>query len=492
MSQSVAGGTLYLVFFGILSKLLGFFREMLTAALFGTSWRMDSVSIVIDPIGLIAALLSGASARILIPMYIEMRRESPRKAGEFAWSVLLVISSVYFGIGILLLLFPEGVVKIFAPGFSKEMVEYSARKLRYLAFLPIVLAGQQILTAILRSQRKFREVALSGALFNVFTIPVIYAFAPVLSEASYILAWMIGQTFVGLALLIQSRRFLKPTLHIPRKEMREFFRGVVPISLATSLAAVNNVVDKAFVSLLPAGRVASLKYSQILIWFVNAVIGYFILASYTELSERSVLGDFEGTQERMRKTIQSSLNVAIPTAAWLATMSERVVSLVYQRGAFNERSTELVSAALVGYSLLVVLAPVRTVMTDYLVLKKRYSLITALSFSSVGLNALLDWIFLKPFQHAGIALSTSVVVFVLTVITGIILRRYGLRVIPWKRILHSSVLSSPIVVLALLTSGVIRMVVVNSVFVVVFFLSARREIRAVYTKTLDFLRRMIG
>ncbi len=464
---------------------------MLTAALFGTSWRMDGIAIALEPLNIMVSLLSGASARILIPMYIEMRKKSRRESGEFAWNVLMFMGFLYALLGLVLLTLPRQIVALFAPGFPEEVVLYTARKMRYLAFFPMIMAFQNVLISILRAERRFREIAVSGAVFNLFAIPVIYYFAPMLSEASYVFGWMIGTLAVVSFMLFFSRDILKVSFKPFDKSVLKLFRKTLPLSVGGSLGLINRVVDKAFVSLLPSGRVASLKYSQVLIGFMSSITGYFTQASYTELSEKVVNGDLEGTERRMRRTIESSLNITVPSTLWIITAAEYVVRFVYERGAFTTSSTNLVSAALIGYSFLVIVSPISMVTSDYLVLKERFRFLLVLGTMNVGMNALLDWVFLVPFQHAGVALSTSLVSFFATCVKGYEISKYGVKFMPWRRLLFLISINVPAAMAMYFMEGLYKLVLGNAIFALAFYLSAGSEIRVALSKIRSFVKRRL-
>lgn len=77
--QTVAEGSLYITLFTLLSKGLGFFREVITANLFGTSWKMDALIISLAPARIITSILAAGFVAIFIPEYMKIRNSSKER-----------------------------------------------------------------------------------------------------------------------------------------------------------------------------------------------------------------------------------------------------------------------------------------------------------------------------------------------------------------------------------------------------------------------------
>lgn len=491
-STSVAAGTIAILTFSILSKGMGFFREMLVAGLFGTSANLDAVFVAMTPATTLSGIIAGALAAIFVPVYHSIRKEDPERSRRYAGAVLISGSLVFLTMGVVFLLIPELVIKLFAPGFSDEVVAYAARKLRYLSIYPLIGGIESILGAILKSNRRFIQYGISQLFFNVIAIPVIFFTAPFLSEASYILAWILGNAITVLAYLLQSRELF--TLRIGRgTSIVETLYLSLPLIFSGSLGVINNMVDKAFVSLLPPGRVASLQYAHTLLGLITFTISAFQMTAYTELSELIVADDKDRVKERLRKTVTTSLNISLPLAAWIIMMAEPLVRIIYQRGEFDSNSTSLVSMALIGYGALIVLSPISHTCSSYFTARKRLKAITMVSVFSIFLNAFFDWLMLEPFGHAGIAASTSIVVLNATIIYVLLIRREGLNFMPYKRIIKLVGFSIAVYLVVLLlrfkTGTTLWLTLGNGLFFSLFFISAKSEIRAISSKIMSLFKR---
>lgn len=491
IARSVAAGTIAITVFTLISKFLGFIREIITASLFGTSWRLDAVFIALTPVATVIGIATGGVIAIFFPIYHELKMKDSEKAKHYAGDLLRLYSFIFILIGIVFFTFPDAIIRFFAPGFSKEVLLYAARKLKYLSILPIINGSQALLGALLRAERYFFQYGVAQSIFNVIAIPVIYFGAPYFSEASYILATILGNVFVVFLCFKYARRFISFRGKFLLPKTVETFKYAFPFMLSTSLSSINIVVDKMFVSTLPAGRVSSLQYSTTLLGIISTVVSIFVMTSYTELSEKIAQGDFKRAKERMRKTVVTSLNIAIPLTAWIIVMAQYLIGLVFQRGSFTKESTNLVSAALLGYSALIILRPISTVSSNFLTSSKKVKWIFYVVPISVITNALFDWILIKPFSHAGVAASTSLVLFIGTIIRLNIVKHYGVKFLPLGRILRQLIftiaISAAVYFSKNLLNSVAWLVVGNITFLTLFIIMAQDEIRTSISKLKTFL-----
>lgn len=493
IAQSVAAGTIVITFLTLISKSLGFVREIIIANLFGTSWRLDAVFIALTPVTTTIGIATGGIIAIFFPIYHGLKLKDPERTKIYAGSLLKLYSIIFISLGVVFLIFPDIIIKLFAPGFSDEVLHYAARKLRYLSILPLINGSQALLGALLRAERYFFQYGIAQLIFNFVAIPVIYFGAAYLSEASYVLAMILGNFLVVLLYLRYARKFASFRGKFILPETAQTFKYALPFMLSASLSTINIVVDKMFVSMLPAGRVSSLQYSTTLLGIISTVVSIFAMTSYTELSEKVAAMDLKGAQERMRKTVTSSLNIAIPLTAWVVVMAEYLIRIIFQRGAFSEESTMLVSAALLGYSALLILRPISTVSSNFLTSSKKVKWVFYVVPVSITANAFFDWILIKPFSHAGVAASTSLVLFISTVIRINIVKHFGVKFLPLSKVMKQIGVAISVAIMVFFLKNVLGpitwVLIGNTAFLALFVFMARDELRTSFSKIKAFLKR---
>ncbi len=486
--QSVASGTIYISIFTLISKLLGLVRNILTASLFGTSWRLDAIFIAMKPSSLAISLFAGALSSALVPIYVDKRLHNEESAKELAWNIVFWTALIYALVSIVFFIFPLQTVKLFAPGFSKEVLEYAARKLKYVSVLMIIMAVQTVLGSLMRSARKFFQYGFSMIFYNVVAIPVLVMTAKNFGEAAYILSAITGQFIVTVIMVFLFYKYFKisrPSFSVVSNVMKHSSFLIAN----NAIWIINPIVDNVFASMLPSGRISSLNYALLLLGQFQAFVAIFVQNSYTELAEHTSEKRKDLTRERMRKTAESSLRVILPLVLWLIAMPNFFIGILLERGNFTVQSTELVSGAIIGYSFLAVISPISASINQFLIATSRLKVILYISVLSVFFNAFFDWILMKPLAHVGIALSSSLVGLIAVSLTYTYVRRILGEFIPWKTLLGRVTIGTILTLVVWKIQGFDKIVIGSALFTMFFLWSARDEIGTVLKKSMRKIRR---
>jgi len=427
--QKILEGTLSIVFFSIISKALGFFREIILAANFGTSWRLDALIVAMDPAIKIGGVVSTAIASMMVPIFIaEKQKKDPEKIKAYSTQILFISSLFLISIGVLFSIFPGMFVKIFAPKFTGQEFEYAVRKMQIIGFLPLLQGFHSLANALLNAEKKFLLVSSIQMIFNLFTIPTIIIFSPFFNEASYLFAFIIGNLVIDFVLFYVLRK------KIDLNNIRSSFRNPMvketiilslPLLLSGSLGVINGIVDKAFASSLNTGSISAIRYAKTMKTMISSIIiSSLITTIFTELSETSSNKDKAALEKRIKKTSNDLLSFMIPLTFWLILMAKPLITLLYERGDFNTQSTNMVSLAFIGYSLTLIITPVATLLLKVFQAYKKTIITLMITIISVGLNFLLNWVLIKPLGILGLTLSTSFVALFRLVILNILQKKH--------------------------------------------------------------------
>jgi putative peptidoglycan lipid II flippase len=168
------------------------------------------------------------------------------------------------------------------------------------------------------------------------------------------------------------------------------------------------LVDQAFASSLGPRSNSALAYGSKLVSLVLS-LGATALATaiLPQLSRMVALRNWPGIRHFLRFYSTMIMVVAIPAVVVLVLMSNFLVRLLYQHGAFTAADTSLVVRIQVLYLLRIPFSTTLVLVTRTLTALRANEVLLYMSFGSFTLNALLDWAFIKPFGIAGITLSTS-------------------------------------------------------------------------------------
>ena len=228
--QSVSGGAIILTIFGLISKLLGFVREMIVAGLFGTTGALDAVFIASSAITVLVGIFMGGITNLFLPNYLRIKEKDKLGSRKYATDVSLAVTFISLGLGVLLYIFPTHIINVLAPGFDQELVFYAARKIRILSIMPFILGLSRIFATLLRAERRFFYYSVSQLVYNLIYIPILIFASPRLSESAYILGMILGNFGIVVFYFIFSRDISLCYLMLPCL-LLFYFQSLVSIEI---------------------------------------------------------------------------------------------------------------------------------------------------------------------------------------------------------------------------------------------------------------------
>jgi len=342
----------------LISRVLGFVREMLTAAFLGAGPISDAFFVALRLPNMFRSLFAeGAFSAAFVPIFAGMIAKEGRVAAlVFAEDVLAVLLTALC----LFLLLGETVtpfiLHVIAPGFAAEPAKFALAvaltriMFPYLVFISLV----SFLGGMLNSVERFAATAATPALLNVFLIAALVFVRPVNGQA---LAWAV--TAAGLAQflwLMLSCRQAGLTLALPRPrlspQVRRLLRVMLPGVFGSGVVQVNLLVSTAIASLLPTGTVSYLSYADRLNQLPLALVGIAVgTAILPPLSRQVRTGDDAGAAHTQNRGLELALLLTLPAAVALAVAAHPILAAVYQHGAFGAAQTAATAPALAAYAI---------------------------------------------------------------------------------------------------------------------------------------------
>lgn len=396
----------------LVSKVIGFLREMAMATFFGTSFVVDAYVMAIAIPGILFAALLASIATAYMPLLSERIEKSGRDAGDIFTSqiirILLAVSAVVFILG---LAFSNELVSVFAPGFKGETVALTSFFLKITFSYLIFTSITGILDSFLQYHNTFIPQILFGYVQNIILIVVIIVSS---YTSYYFLAFgmLIAYIFRFIAI-----SFLAKSIGYNYSRNRENFRNTIkkimalgiPVFIGSGMGQINVFVDKALASGLPEGSIAALNYANILNTLVMG-LSVTVLATiiYPKLTRAIAQEQFSQFGIIMQKGLAIAVMIALPFSLGSMIYSEEIVQIVFERGAFDISATSLTAGAYFFYSIGIVFKSV-----NLLIVRGFYALHdmkTPMLIAGVGVavNITLNLILIDSMAHMGLALSTSI------------------------------------------------------------------------------------
>lgn len=342
------------------SRLLGFARDSLIAALLGTGAVADAFLAAFQLVNVVRRLLSeGALNAALIPAWLGVRdRDGAEAAAAFAGRVLGTVSAALLAISVAIALLMPLIIAVIAPGFlgstTLDLAVQNARlMLPYLAFAGPVT----VLMGLLNATGRFALTAFSPLLFNIALIAAIAVLLIWHADAGFA-AWLLAAT-VGVAGLLQllmllsqrSARLATPLRVSFDKEMRGFLAKAIPGMIASSGPQWLMVVGAIIASATPSA-VSWLYFANRLIELPLGIVGVAMgTVLVPELTRAVAGGDREAVAHAESRALELATGLALPATLGLIVLAEPIVRLLFEHGAFGAEDSLATARALMWLAL---------------------------------------------------------------------------------------------------------------------------------------------
>jgi putative peptidoglycan lipid II flippase len=401
----------------LLSRLMGFARDVLTAALLGAGPVADAFFVAQRLPNLFRSLFAeGAFSAAFVPLFAgTMAVRGKAAARIFAEDALAVLLAALLVFVLLGEIFMPWVMRVIAPGFGDDPQKFAlavalARiTFPYLLFIALVaLQG-----GVLNSVNRFAAAAATPTLLNLFLIAALLMTRHFGWQDGRALAWAI--TGAGLAQflwLMYSCARAGLALRLPRPrltpEVRRTLGIMGPGAVGAGVTQVNLLISTALASFLPGGSVSYLYYADRLNQLPLGVVGIAVgTAILPPLSRQLRLGEHGAAVATQNRGLELALLLTLPAAVALAVLAQPVLAVLFQRGAFSAADTSATAAALAAYAaglpafvLVKVLAPAFFARHDTATPVK-------VAIAAMALNLALTLLLMQFLAHVGIALATT-------------------------------------------------------------------------------------
>jgi putative peptidoglycan lipid II flippase len=402
----------------LISRILGFARDMLIAALIGTGPIADAFFVALKLPNLFRRLFGeGAFNAAFIPAFSGLlHTEGVGAAKQFAQEAFSVMA---FWLGIMTILgeiFMPELMVVLAPGFAEDPSKFAlAVSLSRITFPYLVLIClAALVSGVLNGLERFTAASASYVLFNIVSIACMIWMTPYVPTVGHALSW--GVTFSGvvqLGLLMMAVRRGGMALKIPRprmtSQMRLLLRRMAPGLIGAGVTQLNLTVDVIIASLLPPGTVSVLYFADRVQQLPLGVIGTAVGTALLPLLSRQVrAGEATSSIGTLNRAIEYALFLTLPAALALTVCAYPIVLVLFGRGAFDPESVRLSSQALAAYALGLPAFVLVKAFAPAFFARGDTSMPVKIGLASVALNLLLNLAFMVPLAHIGPPLATSV------------------------------------------------------------------------------------
>jgi len=419
-----------------LSRIAGFVRDILTAAILGAGPLADAFFVALKlPNFFRRVTAEGAFSVAFVPIYAKrLESEGEEKATLLASNAFMVMLSLLSVFTLLALLAMPYIIMALAPGFDPasvdpcllqgalcsrtepwEMdmryfmaVEFSRITFPYLLLMSLTA----LLGGVLNAHERFAPFAFAPVLFNVSLI-VALLLSNYFESAGHALSWgLLAAGVFQLAFLWACTKRAGVNIKIARPRIdvdtKKIFAVMGPAVIGAGVVHINLFADLIIASFLGEGSISYLYYADRLNQLPLGVVGIAVGTALLPMLSKAMTKENGGEAKHLfNRALEYCLLLALPAAVALAVMPLTLITVLFERGAFSAEDSMITANVLVCYAIgLPAYIAIKVFSTAHWA---RHDTKTPVKISVVAtlLNIGLSLVFIQFMGVAGIALATG-------------------------------------------------------------------------------------
>ena len=403
-------------FFTIISRLLGYIRDILIAIFLGVGPLADAFFVAFRIPNTFRRLFSeGTFNAAFVPSYATELSQGEEQSNEFANNVFNLLILGLFFIIIVIEIFMPMFVFLIAPGFDadNQKMELAINLTRITFPFLFFISLASFFSAILNSHNRFAVAAAAPIILNIMLIGVLFFGKFLNDKLVYYLSYAV--TFSGfiqlIFLYVFVKKFYSPKLNFKikiDKKIKIFFKKLLPSIFSSGVTQINILVGTIIAS-FQASAVSYLYYAD-RIYQINLAIAGIAIGTVILPKLSSYIQDENNDQIIIiqNKALELSLFLSIPAAIALLIASEQIVSALFGYGTFNEDGVKNSAKALFYFSLGLPAFSLIKVFSSFFFARHNTKTPFYISLASVLLNILISIFYFKSLGFIIIPIATTI------------------------------------------------------------------------------------
>jgi putative peptidoglycan lipid II flippase len=402
----------------LLSRILGFARDIILARVFGADAHTDAFFVAFKIPNFLRRLFAeGAFSMAFVPVLGEYReKQGKERLLEFIGRVAGTLGGILLLVTLLGVLGAPLLIALFAPGFwdYPEKQELAARMLQltfpYLLFISLTaFAG-----GILNSYQRFAVPAFTPVLLNLSLIGCAIWLAPLTDPGIMALAW--GVLLAGLVQMLFQLPFLhrlglltRPRLGFRDAGVRRILKLMAPALFGVSVTQINLLLDTLIASFLISGSISWLYYSDRLMEFPIGVLGVALgTVILPNLSSQHASENPKAFAATLAWALRWVLFLGLPSTLGLMLLAQPLLATLFFSQAFDARDVAMASSSLIAYAVGLLGFMLIKVLAPGYYARQNTRTPVRIAVIAMLVNMTFNLILVWPLAHVGLALATSI------------------------------------------------------------------------------------
>ena len=429
----------------MLSRVMGLVRDVVVATFLGAGNGSDAFFVAFKIPNFLRRLFAeGAFNQAFVPVLSEYSTQrTKQEIRELLNAVAGSLTALLALITALAMLGAPWLVWLFAPGFGRDpdKLAMTADMLRLTFPYLLLISLTAFSGSVLNTWNRFAVPAFTPVLLNISLIGAALLLMPLMEEPAMALAW--GVLIAGAAQLAFQVPFLlrlgllpTPWPNFAHDGVKRILKLMAPALFGVSVSQINLLLDTVLASLLAAGSVSWLYYSDRLVELPLGVFGVAIgTIILPALSKRHAEQSTEHFSAMLDWAIRVVLLLGVPAALALAVLAEPFLITLFHYGAMTDNDIQMAAMSLRAYAFGLVAFMLIKVLAPGFFARQDTKTPVKVGIIAMVANMLFNLLLIWPLAHAGLALATALSAFLNAGLLGYLLYRQQVLVFQpgWRR-----------------------------------------------------------
>ncbi len=436
-TTSVLKAAWLIAFVTVISKLVGFLRDVVVANYYGASLASDAYFYAYQFPALAVILLGGiggpfhSAAVAVFTKIIPNLKEKPPEAAEKLFNTFVTTSFVFFTIlTMLCFFFAKPIMTLIISDGSPELINLASMHLQIMSPALIIGGLIGIYYGILVTYKEFILPSISPIIVSIVIIGTLFFTGGDKTGVVLATATVVGALCQLLLQVPRVRQLgfrLRPNFDVLNNtNYKNILELLFPAILSSTIGQINIYVDMFFASSLQEGVWTSIGYANRVFQFpVGILVTAFLVPLFPIFSRLVAENDMQGVKTYFNKGVGVLFFASIPIILGILLVGMDGIRLVFERGAFDDRATFLVTEALWFLSVSIIPYVFRDSITRVYYSFNDSATPFKVALSSILLKVLLNTLFISYLHMGigGITFSTSLVTLFNATVLGILISK---------------------------------------------------------------------
>ncbi len=438
-------------FFTSISRIFGFLRDIFIANFLGTGVIADIFFVAFRLPNTFRRIFSeGALNSAFVPIYTRLIKDNlPQESGKFAGSIFLIFLTVSLLVVLIIEIFMPFFIEIIAPGFKNDLEKFNelVKVSRVIFPFLILISISSIFSSILNSHNRFALSAALPIILNITLIIALVIAAYTAADFLLFLSWSViiaglFQIILLVIVLIRKKISFIFTTKIYSNYIKRFLKLFSASFFSSGLLQINILIGTIIAS-YESGAISYLYYADRIYQLPLALIGIAIsVALLPSISSKIKSESLDKIHQSIEQTLLYSLLFAVPATVGIYVLSEQIISVLFERGEFDEKSSFFTSKALKFYTLGLVAFILMKIYTPIFFAYENAKPTLFITAINLAINTTLSIVLFIKVGFIGIPIATSVSAWI-----SVLLMSYYLKKLNYYRLSNGIILPTTIIMI---------------------------------------------